>query len=633
MRLQSRLTTCVLLTLSALTVGCNAKDKSQDRSQDKRAAAPTSAQPLETYKHGDWWQDIERMNKARFNVVEILIAHAGVPGARGEALARGPEQALALATSLRDRLEGNPGEFAALAAKHTDRAGTAAWGGALGVEGTGGVPMPVVNALFSIEEKRISKVVRSEQGFHIVTRRPLPTGRVFGAEILIAHKGAEFPITRRRDVTRTRPEADELARSIVAQLNAGGKFDQFVDRSDARSAVLGGDLGAVDPMALITRPLVAHALGVMAVGATAVVETPDGFHVLLKKAPREVHSYAVREVFLSHSDAPLARYYVSGMSRAEAQKKASDLLSTIKKKPGSLDTLALDYCRTPICINNGYWRWEESRGADPEVEAALGKLPIGALVPIPIESAAGFHIVRRVDPAQIAARFLDQRVRPTAEDLIRLAARIEPASRPELREELADNIRLFTEDAIVELELDGVASDRLRQAADGFARDLLGSQRDPRTLDAAYTKSVDGVVGAARGEQLWRWRDQWLDSRLGLVYGIGPRDVSPSSAERSNVVDFLVRAATDELQLNNEQQGKLKDLYRPLTVGDTMGPRQHFDLLLKVQRETCPALGSVCFRYMKFLKTVRERGPAPAEGPAPGAGPAPRAGNYRGGPR
>ena len=559
------------------------------------------------------------MNKTRFNVAEILIAHAGVPGARGEALARSPEQALALANSLRDRLEANPGEFAALAAKHTDRGGSAAWGGALGVEGTGGVPMPVVDALFSIEERGISKVVRSEQGYHIIARRPLPpTERVFGSEILIAHKEAEFTIARRRDVTRTRAEADELARSIVEQLKAGAKFDQFVDRSDARSSVLGGDLGAVDPLALTTRPLVAHALGVMAVGATAIVETPDGFHVLLKKAPREVHSFAVREVFLSHNAAPLARFYVSGMSRAEAQKKASDLLSTIKKKPGSLDTLALDYCRTPICINHGYWKWEESRGADPEVEAALGKLAIGALAPNLIESAAGFHIVRREDPAQIAARFLEPRARPIAEDLIRLVARAEPASRPGMREELADDIRLFTEDAIVELELDGVASEKVRRAADGFARDLLGSQRDPRTLDAAYTKSVNGVVGAARGKHLWRWRDEWLDSRLGLVYGIGPRDVSPLSAERSTVVDFLIRAATDGLQLNNEQQGKLKDLYRPLTIGDTAGPRQHFDLLLKVQRETCPALGSVCFPYLKLLKTVRERGPAPGAGPPPG---------------
>lgn len=105
---------------------------------------------------------------AQPTVRHILVRFKGSPVALRKGQAElSIEQARARADALRARLAGGA-DFAALAKAESDDTGSAANGGLVGIINRGGTAAAFEDAAFSLPIGEISKVVRTEYGFHIL---------------------------------------------------------------------------------------------------------------------------------------------------------------------------------------------------------------------------------------------------------------------------------------------------------------------------------------------------------------------------------------------------------------------------------------------------------------------------------
>ena len=118
---------------------------------------------------------------AQPTVRHILVRFKGSPVALRKGQAElSIEQARARADALRARLAGGA-DFAALAKAESDDTGSAANGGLVGIINRGGTAAAFEDAAFSLPIGEISKVVRTEYGFHILRveqRAPLKLAAV-----------------------------------------------------------------------------------------------------------------------------------------------------------------------------------------------------------------------------------------------------------------------------------------------------------------------------------------------------------------------------------------------------------------------------------------------------------------------
>ncbi len=106
-------------------------------------------------------------NAKRFTVKEsrqashiLITAEGSDPEARKKARVKAEE--------LHVQLKKNPGDFAALAKKHSQDPGSAANGGDLGFFERGAMVKPFEDAVFSMKQGEISPPVESEFGYHII---------------------------------------------------------------------------------------------------------------------------------------------------------------------------------------------------------------------------------------------------------------------------------------------------------------------------------------------------------------------------------------------------------------------------------------------------------------------------------
>ena len=87
------------------------------------------------------------------------------------------EKAKARATELLQQLRKNPADFAALAKKHSQDAGSAAQGGDLGFVARGATVKPFEEAAFALAKGAISDVVETEYGYHIIQLTDIKAAR------------------------------------------------------------------------------------------------------------------------------------------------------------------------------------------------------------------------------------------------------------------------------------------------------------------------------------------------------------------------------------------------------------------------------------------------------------------------
>jgi peptidyl-prolyl cis-trans isomerase SurA len=209
----------------------------------------------------------------------ILIQYAGRKNAP-PSLRRTWEEALASARGILEDASAKDADFADLA-RRLSEAPDRVQGGYLGIFTVGEILPELERAISSLPPGGVAGPVETELGFHIV-RREAPR-RARAAHILIRFRGAADS----EDVLRTRDEALDLARAILAKARGpGADFARLArEHSEDGTGRRGGDVGLFTPGEM--EPAFEKAAFALEVGGISeVVETRAGLHII-RRLPEE----------------------------------------------------------------------------------------------------------------------------------------------------------------------------------------------------------------------------------------------------------------------------------------------------------------------------------------------------------
>ncbi len=196
------------------------------------AAALASVPALDEAQLKEYYEQ----NKARYvvparvNVSHILIKLPA--GATEEA----DRQALAKAKGLADRARAEPGQFAELARKESQDAGTARSGGELGWIQRGAWPLNLEQAVFALDKGEVSEPVKGQDGYH-----------VFIANDKQAEKGETFAEARSK-------VEDEVRHQLAAE--------RFADMATKLTSLVYDNPTSLEPAAKALGLELRHASGI-----------------------------------------------------------------------------------------------------------------------------------------------------------------------------------------------------------------------------------------------------------------------------------------------------------------------------------------------------------------------------------
>ncbi|WP_322995244.1 SurA N-terminal domain-containing protein [Castellaniella sp.] len=205
----------------------------------------------------DQLQDYYEQNKTRYVVpARVNVSHILVKlpaGASDEA----SKAALASAQEITRRARAEPAQFAELARKESQDAGTARDGGNLGWVQRGTLPLPMEQSVFALKQGDISDPVKGPDGYH-----------VFIANQVQPEKGETF------EEARTKVEA-EVRRQLAA--------DQFADMATKLTSLVYDNPSSLEPAAKDLGLQVRHAQGIARdrllsteeIGPDAAMASPD----------------------------------------------------------------------------------------------------------------------------------------------------------------------------------------------------------------------------------------------------------------------------------------------------------------------------------------------------------------------
>ena len=350
------------------------------------------------------------LGSLRLAASQIVIAHRTakpVPGLPPMTTRdRDRAAALARAFELRDQLAREPKRFEALAASESDEPVTAAMGGSLGVFSPYDVPETIMNALGHLRVGEISRVVETEQGFHVLRRDAVPPdANIALSHVVIKHGGVSGWWRQDRP---TRERSREEARAIagdVARRARGASAEAFAalarEWSDADDALRGGDMGVWSRYERTASDyLLFEAASRLAPDAVSdVVETASGFHVLRRDPLRERHALAASVIAIAYAGSQLHRIQPDPTrDKPQAERIAGQLLEKLRRRPDEFEQRRLEYCELIYC--EGPLAWRDGRGL-PALETAVNALAVGAISPLAIDSPVGLLVVRREDPSRV----------------------------------------------------------------------------------------------------------------------------------------------------------------------------------------------------------------------------------------
>lgn len=215
-----------------------------------------------------------------------------------------------------------------------------------------------------------------------------------GSHILLAYKGA---MRAAPDVTRTKDEALALAKKLTAQIQKDpAKLGELAKKYSAcPSKMKGGSLGSWPKGRMV--PAFDEAIEKLKVGevTTEPVETPFGYHVIMRNAPPPM--FAGSHILIAYKGAMRAAPDVT-RSKAEAAKLAKELAAKVAKDPSTLGELAKEHSACPSRMKGGsLGRWPKGQMV-PAFDEALEKMKVGEVTAKPVETPFGFHVIRRDDP-------------------------------------------------------------------------------------------------------------------------------------------------------------------------------------------------------------------------------------------
>lgn len=207
-----------------------------------------------------------------FAGAHILIQYQGSMRAP-DTITRTKEEALELAASLAERARKGE-DFAELAKEFSDGP-SGPRGGDLGSWQKGRMIPEFDAAVEQMEIGDISDPVETAFGYHVILRKKVEM--VACRHILVMYQGSERAPA---EVTRSKEEAMARAEEVLTKVKAGDSFEELAaEYSDGPTKTRGGDLGRFGK-GMMHPAFEEAAFGLDVGGASGIVETPFGFHII-----------------------------------------------------------------------------------------------------------------------------------------------------------------------------------------------------------------------------------------------------------------------------------------------------------------------------------------------------------------
>lgn len=317
--------------------------------------------------------------------------------------ARTREEGSALARHIALRARAAPAAFPDLAKACSEDEVSAGAGGSLGgIRAAIFSAWPqVLDALATLDDGAVSAVVETQFGFHVFRRNPVPAKElVAGRRLVIGYQGATWlDVVRRPDRQPTRrAHAEALAKA--QQLAAVGRSapHQFAnliqEYSEHMDVAQAGDIGVWSTLEAGDLEREREVLARLKVGEiSAPIDTAVGITLLQRTGQLERPRYAMTAIQLwFDAEAPATHE----ASRLVVREKAGELATLVSARPELFQELQRQLCCAEVV------QWTAGRGPAGIAEA-LPRLAIGAIDATPIAAFSSFSIVKRLDPAEVAA--------------------------------------------------------------------------------------------------------------------------------------------------------------------------------------------------------------------------------------
>lgn len=323
----------------------------------------------------------------------ILVSYKGAQHAN-PGIKRSAKEAQQRAAEILARVIKQPEKFEEIARRMSDDPRSVD-GGYLGTWRQGSMSRAFEEAVARLPLGKLSKVVSTPFGYHIIRReQELPETPLSAQHLVVTYKGA---LKAKPGITRTREEARLIALKLARMLNTRQMdFEAAVrEHSDGPRAAQGGPLGVWTCSRGKMPPAFERAIINLLPDQVShqPVESPFGFHIFKRVSVQARLKRAASHILIAYKGAKRARPEVK-RTRAQALKLARKLAKEIR--PDQFAAMARKHSDC-LSRNRGGYLGTWSKGQmTPAFEEAVDALKMGEISPV-VETAFGFHIILRQD--------------------------------------------------------------------------------------------------------------------------------------------------------------------------------------------------------------------------------------------
>jgi parvulin-like peptidyl-prolyl isomerase len=418
---------------------------------------------------------------------------------------RSEQEALSRALEVVELAVKHPATFSELAERYSDDVVTRDEGGSLGGVRASQLPAEYRDALAQLRPGQVSRVIRSQFGYHVILRRPVPRdATVAGKRIVIRYRGT-FGGPPGVASARTRPDALALARRVaqLARENTKGFDDLVAQYSENADKIQQGDLGvwSVRDPGYLSREV--ERLSALSMGQISEpMDSRFGFEILMRTEATPRKRYAMQAVELRFDPSVSAEH---AASKAKVRARAQRLISDLEQDASRFERLQKQEC----C--EGTRQWTSGRGP-LGVDAVLEAVKLGAMARAPIESDWVYVIARRLDPSTLPEepKPTYELPAPAAPDFEKLVATIEGSA-------LAGNVRKLSAELQRALHLDTPRMQALERRMERLAVSFEKEWRTPEERVAGWRRtlfSVRGELGPEGYARFDRFLKAWATRML-----------------------------------------------------------------------------------------------------------------------
>jgi hypothetical protein len=364
---------------------------------------------------------------------------------------------------------------------------------------------------------------RESGDWRFIPQEELARASIWVSHILIAHResSSDVPFVTRlwksaHSVDSSREQARKVADGLAEQLaHSPGNFATLArSRSDDRtSRQAGGQLGGVTAVELTQWPNVLDTLLATEIGKpSGVVETPFGFHILMRHPPPPEETLSARRLVIGHEDAGWLRAVARRDFPARSLTQALEIAGTVVRQARTngapfeklIDEFS-DHLDAEYGGDFGSWSSLEP-SPHPRELMALSKLKVGEISG-PIETFEGVVVLQRTEARERPRYAMDsifKRFDPKA-------AAGDPTSRENAFAQLSHVARMLREDParFTELQREHCCGPNIEQWA--YGRGVLGvsEQLDKLTIGQITPEPIE------------------MYGRVALVKRLDPNEVEP----------------------------------------------------------------------------------------------------------